>query len=58
MTAEPRKFLFVSIDALISDIAWAVRKEGWKHWKALAEAHFKAAHDADPDLKFSEELSP
>ncbi len=28
MTATAKKFLFVSIDALISDIAWAVRKEG------------------------------
>ena len=28
MNATPRKFLFVSIDALISDIAWLVAKEG------------------------------
>ena len=28
MTAEKRKFLFVSIDALISDIAWMVYREG------------------------------
>jgi phosphoribosylamine--glycine ligase len=28
MDATPRKFLFVSIDALISDIAWLVGKEG------------------------------
>ncbi len=28
MPVEAKKFLFVSIDALISDIAWAVRKEG------------------------------
>ena len=27
---EPKKFLFVSIDALISDIAWHVLKEGHK----------------------------
>ena len=27
---EPKKFLFVSIDALISDIAWQVLKEGHK----------------------------
>ena len=28
MTATPRRFLFVSIDALISDIAWRVHREG------------------------------
>lgn len=28
MPGDAKKFLFVSIDALISDIAWAVRKEG------------------------------
>ena len=27
---EPKKFLFISIDALISDIAWQVVKEGHK----------------------------
>ena len=28
MTTTPRRFLFVSIDALISDIAWQVHRDG------------------------------
>ena len=28
MTSTPRRFLFVSLDALISDIAWQVHREG------------------------------
>jgi len=28
VTADPKNFLFVSLDALISDIAWKVRQEG------------------------------
>ena len=28
MTTGPRNFLFISIDALISDIAWQVSREG------------------------------
>ena len=42
---EPKKFLFVSIDALISDIAWQVTKEGHQAKYYIQDKDYKDSAD-------------
>lgn len=42
---ESKRFLFVSIDALISDIAWQVQKEGHEVKYFIESEHMKSVAD-------------
>lgn len=48
---EPKKFLFVSLEALSGDLAWQLKKEGHE-----VKAYIKSKHDADTYNGFIEKV--